>query len=85
MKPEERLRVHNAVEYVKHSSKYSRGGFHWDEFDVIDNIGSVMADFGIWIDSFTDEGIARLKEDLLGVAEEQHKKEMTRMAEAESW
>lgn len=85
MKPEERHRIHKAVEYIRHSSKYSRGGFHWDEFDVMDNIGSVMAEFGICIDSFTEEGIARLKMDLLEVAEKQHAKEMARMAEAESW
>jgi hypothetical protein len=75
----ESFRIHKAVEYIKQTS-FIDDGFNWDVEDIeSDELGSVLAHYGIMIDSFSQEGVGILRNELVGLAEETQTREMVRI------
>lgn len=75
----ESFRIHNAVEYIRQAS-FIDDGFNW-EIDEIegDELGSVLAYYGILIDSFSKEAVAVIRNELRGLAEDAQTSEMVRI------
>jgi hypothetical protein len=77
------LRINRIVEYIRHQAEFNCEGFQWNVEDIEDDILAVLASYGI-VENFSDEEIARLKNELEILADEEQTREMERIYAVEA-
>ena len=74
----EALRVHRAVEFIRHRVECG-DEFGWDVEDVEEELPAVLAFYGISYDSFSDEALSVLMTELGWLAEAEQEREVVRI------
>ena len=77
------VRINRIVGYIRHQAEFNCEGFQWNVEDIEEDIFAVLASYGI-VENFSDEEIARLKNELEILADEEQTREMERIYAVEA-